>query len=240
MTTRRERLEAKLQKRQDWADSASKRATARFDAAREIADGIPFGQPILRGHHSEKGHRRDLARIESNMGKGVMEYDKAQDHASKADGLAAQLDRNIYSDDPDAVEALEARIADLERQRDEQKAMNAAVRKGTAPPVLLESFAKLKAQAPWLRQPFDVSHLTANIARLRERITAIQRQQARNTAAEESGGVVIEGRGDYVRVTFAEKPDRSILQALRAAGFRWGQGSWAGRRDALPAELGQS
>ncbi|MFH8253090.1 DUF3560 domain-containing protein [Microbacterium sp. B2969] len=32
--------------------------------ARRIADGIPFGQPILVGHHSEARHRRDLARAQ--------------------------------------------------------------------------------------------------------------------------------------------------------------------------------
>lgn len=48
---------------------------------------------------------------------------------------------------------------------------------------------------------------------------------------------MIEGSGDYVRVTFAEKPDREILKQLKAAGFRWGGGSWSGRRDALPASV---
>ncbi|MGH7327645.1 MAG: DUF3560 domain-containing protein, partial [Polyangiaceae bacterium] len=38
-------------------------AGAASTAARERADRIPFGQPILIGHHSEKRHRRDLERI---------------------------------------------------------------------------------------------------------------------------------------------------------------------------------
>ena len=40
-----------------------------------------------------------------------------------------------------------------------------------------------------------------------------------------------------MRVTFAEKPDREILDALRAAGFGWGGGSWCGKRENLPAEV---
>jgi hypothetical protein len=40
-----------------------------------------------------------------------------------------------------------------------------------------------------------------------------------------------------VRITFAEKPERAVLDALKAAGFRWGNGSWVGRRDAIPAEV---
>jgi hypothetical protein len=40
-----------------------------------------------------------------------------------------------------------------------------------------------------------------------------------------------------VRVTFAEKPRRELLNELRGAGFRWAGGSWQGRRDALPASV---
>lgn len=48
--------------------------------------------------------------------------------------------------------------------------------------------------------------------------------------------MLIEGN-EYVRVTFPEKPDREVLDSLRAAGFRWGAGSWVGRRDAVPASV---
>lgn len=40
---------------------------------------------------------------------------------------------------------------------------------------------------------------------------------------------------DYIRVTFAEKPDRAVLDALRNAGFSWSRGSWYGYRAKLPA-----
>src|SRR5690606_1472040 len=50
--------------------------------------------------------------------------------------------------------------------------------------------------------------------------------------------LAIEG-GDWVRVTFAEKPERSVLSALKAAGFRWRGGSWIGERAKLPAEVMQ-
>ena len=42
---------------------------------------------------------------------------------------------------------------------------------------------------------------------------------------------------EYVRVTFAEKPARTTLDALKAAGFTWGGGSWVGARAKLPAEI---
>ena len=48
-------------------------------------------------------------------------------------------------------------------------------------------------------------------------------------------GVTVARLGDdSCRVTFAEKPERSIIDALKAAGFFWNGGSWHGRAAELP------
>lgn len=248
--TRRERLEAKQAKREEWADKAAARSDQRFDAARAIADRIPLGQPILVDHHSARGHRRDLARIDANMGKAVAEQRLSEHHASKADGLARQLDRNIYSDDDDAIEALQARIADLEAEQARRKAINATIRKqgfAAAEALMTEadkasllSVAQHQSYYDPLHKgfpPYAMTSTSANIRRLRERIATIKVQQERAERAEQNGGVVIEGRGEYIRVTFADKPDRAIINDLKAAGFRWGGGSWTGHRDDLPASV---
>ncbi|WP_299212303.1 DUF3560 domain-containing protein [uncultured Tateyamaria sp.] len=64
--TRKERLLAA-------ADRQDAKASAAFDAAdlREEKSGIPFGQPILVGHHSEGRHRRALERAHAAMDRGV-------------------------------------------------------------------------------------------------------------------------------------------------------------------------
>lgn len=248
--TRRERLEARLAKREQWAEKAEARAEQRAATAHSILDPIPLGQPILVGHHSEKGHRRALDRADSNMRKAVEETGLARHHEQKADGLARQLDRSIFSDDPDAIEQLRAKAAALTAQRDEYKRLNAWWRKrGTmqgCPGVSGEMAAKLDAEIPtrysWERQPvpkWRLTNLGAEIRRAGERIVEIERRQARTAGAQASGGVLVEGTGDYVRVTFAEKPARDVLDALRAAGFRWGGGSWCGRRDVLPEGIAQ-
>jgi hypothetical protein len=72
----------------------------------------------------------------------------------------------------------------------------------------------------------------------RERLAFVKVQRERAAAAAAApAGVSIEAAGDYCTVTFAEKPEREILDALKAAGFRWGKGSWSGRRDKLPSEI---
>ena len=243
MTTRRERLEAKIDKRAEWADKARARSAATYTASRTIADGIPLGQPILVGHHSEGRHRRDIARIDNNMRKACEASDLADHHAAKAEGLAAQLDNSIFSDDVGAVAALEARIAEREAEREKMKAINKAFKKGDRATLATYGLdldrltAQVAGNYSWDKQPYasyTLTNLGATIRRDKERLEQVKRQQARAEKAEAAGGVVVEGTGDYVRVTFAEKPSRDVLDQLRGAGFRWGGGSWTGRRDALP------
>jgi hypothetical protein len=54
---------------------------ARADA---ISSAIPFGQPILVGHHSEAHHRSDLAKIDSNLRKSGEEAQVAKTYEERA------------------------------------------------------------------------------------------------------------------------------------------------------------
>lgn len=244
--TRRERLEAKLEKRGEWAGKARARSDARFNTARKIGSQIPMGQPILVGHHSERHARRDAERIETNMSKGVEQHKLAEHHESKARGLEIQLDRTIFDDDPDAIERLEARIAARKKEAARATEINKAWRKGGVEAVraiagdkFAETCAKTMAMAPWLKSPLTTTGTRAAIRGDKERIEAIKVKRARAEKADAApGGVLVEAIGEtYVRVTFPDKPAREVLQALRAAGFRWGGGSWVGEKARLPAEV---
>ena len=115
--TRRERKEARLQKRLDWAETRDSKAAGAFEGARQSVAGIPFGQPILVGHHSERRHRAAIKRHDQRMRAGCDSTEMAERHRSKADGIARQLETSIFSDDADALERLAEKIADLEQIR---------------------------------------------------------------------------------------------------------------------------
>ncbi len=251
---RRARLEAKMERRTVWAGKAAGRSQARLVRARSIGDGIPFGQPILVGHHSERRSRADAERIHSNMGKAVEESRLAEHHEQRAAGIASQLERSVFSDDENAVEALELRIAQREATVAHRKAVNAAFKKAKGEPparfaALVASGLMTQAEALSVAgtmasmrydRPFpsySLTNLNANIRRDRERIAELKLRQARTETARAQGGVKLENVGEYVRITFAEKPEREVLEALREAGFRWGGGSWVGERTKLPADV---
>ncbi len=247
MSTRRERLERKVERRGEWATKAKARSATAFAAAHRIADGIPFGQPILVGHHSERRARKDQERIHGGMDRGLAEHRLAEHHAAKASGLEIQLERSIYSDDPDAIEQLRAKVAELESNCERMTRANKAWRKGGREAVAAEfgenlATAAATVMAPgysWIKSPFQLTSDRAEIRRCKVRIACIEKQQERREAASAAGGVTVEAPEgvDWARVTFEEKPAREVLQALRDAGFRWGEGSWQGRSSKLPAEV---
>lgn len=238
MTTR-ERLERKLERRQEWAQGRRKKAAAGLRFARQFTGDIAF--------NTQPGHIPLRARVIRAEDRAFANLDVAEHHDSKAAGLAAQLDRAIFSDDQNATAELEERIAANEAKRDRMKLVNRLYKKGDDAGLaeIGLDLERLKAKlteagaywgsAPHL--PYELTNLGARIRADRERIEAIKVRQARTEQAEQApDGVVIEGN-EWVRVTFAEKPEREILDALKAAGFRWGQGSWVGERAKLPAGI---
>lgn len=182
--THRERLESKMERREEWAEKARARAAARFGAANGIADGIPFGQPILVGHHSEGRARRDQERIHSGMSKGIEETKLADHHESAATGIVRQLDRSIFSDDENAIAALEARAAASDATAAKINELNRAWRKGgieafaaLTSPAVAQRAAETMKLAPWLKTPLDATSERASARRDRERIGQIKKRQ---------------------------------------------------------------
>lgn len=197
--TRRERLEARATKRREWAASRTAKAEAAHQRVHEIADLIPLGQPILVGHHSERRHRRDIARIESGMEAAVENSCAAQAHEQAADGIDAQLATSIFSDDDDAVERLEEKIARLEAKRDRVKAYNASCRKGQRDVSLLdeaqqEDLATIARVCPYqlgnngAGPSYWTSNTSAEIRRCKQRLAQIKSDTEKRDAGERGMG----------------------------------------------------
>ena len=253
--TRRERLERKLERRQEWAEKADARSSAAIETARKITENIPFGQPILVGHHSEAGHRRAIDRSAAQMDKGVAEHRLAEHHRSKAEGLENYLENTIFDDDPDAVEKIEAKLAGLEKSQQVMVAANKICRNKKLDEAgkiaalvelgLSDENAKelLHPKYSWQSvgfQSYSLQNNNANIRRYRGRLESIKRRKTLVERAENAeSGVVIDYicGGAMCRVTFAEKPERDIINILKAAGYRWNKCCWVGYTDKLPAEV---
>lgn len=79
-TYRQAKLDRKSDRRQEWADSAIKQADALDKSLDTYKDWNFITQPILVGHHSERGHRNLLKRIHGRMDKEMELRKKAENH----------------------------------------------------------------------------------------------------------------------------------------------------------------
>lgn len=113
---RLERAAARAERLEQRAAKAELEAERRFAAGRQIADGIPMGQPILVGHHSEGRHRRDLARIDSNYSRAFEASQKADELRSRAQAAAANTRPVSKFTLGNRIETLEADVRKAEKE----------------------------------------------------------------------------------------------------------------------------
>ena len=108
-----ERARAKAERYNEWSGNADKRSKEAFDRAMGAVEGIPFGQPILVGHHSEKRHRAAIAKSDNAMRKSVEESDKASRLANKAEYWERKAD-DINLSMPESIEYYTEKLAEAE------------------------------------------------------------------------------------------------------------------------------
>lgn len=80
-----ERAANRLDISEQRADKANDQAHSAYERAHTLGNMIPFGQPILVGHHSEKGHRAHIKKIDNAMRQSCDLTDKAKYYENKAE-----------------------------------------------------------------------------------------------------------------------------------------------------------
>lgn len=81
-----ERAEERADRFGDYSDKRASDAESARKAVSAIADGIPFGQPILVGHHSERRARKNAERIENGMRRAVKMWETSEYWKHRAAG----------------------------------------------------------------------------------------------------------------------------------------------------------
>ena len=100
---------------EERAAKASAESASTYKRARSMGESIPFGQPILVGHHSETRDRNFRDRIHNTYGKAFALQDKAAHYEQKAASVGTG---GISSDDPEAIEKLRAELASIEQSQE--------------------------------------------------------------------------------------------------------------------------
>jgi hypothetical protein len=230
-----QKQEAKRERYLERAEKAEQEAEQAHKSRRQIQDLIPFGQPILVGHHSEKRHRRDIAKCDRLMEKSYKESQKADHYRNKAASVGKG---GISSDDPEAVQKLKDKLAKLEKYQETMKAANKIVKskKLTDEDKIqrLQDEIKLShANAFKLLQPdfagrigfpsYALQNNNANIRRIKQRIQQLESIANLKTAKIKIGQfeIVQNVEENRIQVFTDGKPPVEIRQALKSHGFRF-------------------
>jgi len=244
--------EAKLEAKRDRLELAAERADVRSNAAyarsdlSEGASGIPLGQPILVGHHSEGRHRAAIKRANNAMQTCIDEGKRAGELRARAAGVGSG---GISSDDPEAVVKLQAKIDSAEASQDFMKQSNrivkAAVKKGIENPDsagwagYMEKLNAMgskynEAAAVDLLKPdfcgrigfasYQLTNNNANIRRMKERVEQLKKSNEATSKRHDFPGVceVIENvEENRLQFLFDGKPSADVRKTMKSHGFRW-------------------
>lgn len=211
--SRRERRIARLMRYAAKADLEAAEYDARSHA---IGEHIPFGQPILVGHHSERRHRATIKRQHRLWDKWHESYTKAKELRAKAE--ACKRNNAIYSDDENARLKIESKIRELEARRDMVKADRKAERNRQR-----DGMPPSDARFGWYN---PLPNINAEIKRLKRRLEDLSKREARQEngqADRRMGDVIIRYNPEYdkTELHFPGKPSAEIIQLVKRLGFRW-------------------
>lgn len=224
--------DAKRERYEKKAEQLRAEAERLHEQAHQMAEAIPFGQPILVGHYSEGRDRRYRERIHNTFGKAFATMDKADHYEQKAASVGTG---GISSDDPEAVNKLKEKLESLKRSHEWMKNVNAVIRKGKAPDTQIPALVALgmtEAQAAELLKPdfcgrigfapYSLQNSNANIRRVEQRIRELERAARNVTTERECDGYTYREDADENRVMFLfdGKPNAAIRAILKSHGFK--------------------
>ena len=230
-----EKKQARIDRLKDRAAKARGEASSLSKEASAMASVIPFGQPILVGHHSERGDRNYRNRIHNKMDRSVEASHKADYLEERA--VAAENNRAISSDDPEAITKLKEKIERAEKRQELMKSVNKIARKKVSD---TEKITELQSTFNWAEETcqtilkprlsgsvgfpqYELTNNNANIRRMKERLVDLESREGQETKETEHDGfrVVENVEENRTQLIFPGKPSAEIRTILKSHGFRW-------------------
>ena len=196
---------AKLERYQELASKNKQESINSWESSNKMLEVIPFGQPILVGHHSESAHRNLIKRSWAKMDKSVELSNKAEYYENKVQNILSP--RAISSDDENAIDKLNEKLKDLESKREKYKEYNKKAREDKT------------EQLP----SYVLSNLSQNIASVKKRIEKVTELKSNKDSEELINGVTLKVNttDNRVQLLFNSIPSTEVRDKLKSNGFRW-------------------
>lgn len=232
-----QRRENRIEHAENMASKKEAESTELYLRSTEMASVIPMGQPILIGHHSERRDRNYREKIHNTMGRSVEASNKAGYYADRAESI--KNNEAIFSDDPEALQKLEAKLKSMSDLADFMKAANVCIRKKDRDGFLRLPMASEKTWEELHSEKrfggfgfagFTLSNNSAERRRLKQRIEKLKKLQETAVLDLMINSVrIFENReANRLQIIFEDKPAAEIIKQLKSSGFRWcrSEGAW--------------
>ncbi|HCM9477379.1 conjugal transfer protein TraC (plasmid) [Pantoea sp. SGAir0184] len=235
------RLEERRDRFSDLAFKKRRAALDAFDASHNAVAHIPFGQPILIGHHSERRHRAVLSRSHRLMDKSCELSKTADYYENRADSVGRS---GISSDDPEATMKLAEKVASLKKAHAMMIEANKIVRlKNVSDEGKQEALFCLGYSEKMIKEilepvygaqgfaSYQLSLSNKAIKTAEERISAIEKAKSLNTEEVSYSGFTVQNDTDDNRIIirFEEKPAEDVRTLLKRNAFKFSpsrKGAW--------------
>lgn len=211
------RVEEKRERLTGRAIKAISASDASYQRSRAITSAWYPGQPILVGHHSERRHRRDLARSDASMRQSVELSRKAERLSERAEAVGHA---GIASDNPEALALLRAKLDKREARQQRMKDANKA--------------------APGTFKAWELSNNNAEIRRLRQRIEQIERLHQAAPIERAGDGWQMREEDGRILIEFNGKPAAELRQMCKRSGFVWAPSRCAWVRKITPNAVAEA
>lgn len=243
----KERQELKKKRFAELAKKHIDQADLRYEAFKAIGDRIPPGQPILVGHHSERGHRADLKRMDNHMRKLSEHLSASKHYEKKIERL--ESNKNLITDDPELLEKVSDRLAGLLALRDAYKAFNKTMKtKGIDEAInqwpgdkskitrTIESYKNICEKSEKLPS-FILTNLNAKIRRYQNKKDWVENLSANEPKGFKIGPIDVEFTDGYWLVKFPSIPSNETRTRLKKSplALKWSRSKSAWVRRHTPS-----
>jgi len=200
-----EKQQRRLERFQELAEKNKEKGKELFNQAHKMADVIPFGQPILIGHHSERRDRNYRDRIENTYRKSFETNEKAAYYEDRVKSI--EKNNSISSDDPEAVQRLKEKLDGVLKEIVYWKTIKKAEPR---------TYDSSPEDARW----YMLDNRNAEKRRILKRIEEIQNLSQVETD-QTINGIRIFTDENRVKIEFGYKPSEETRTKLKHGGFRW-------------------
>jgi len=239
MNSYEERKQAKIDRYRELAAKKQQESESTLNQAKSMSDIIPFGQPILVGHHSEKRDRNYRDRIHNTYGKGYELEKTANYYEEKANRM--EKNKAISSDDPEAIEKLKVKLANMEASRQKNNELNKRLRRDKIPydnlaPNKLKELGYNENDIKYILHLVQIwrhkdltlpkylnSNLSQNMGTVKKRIKELETKSEMTTKEYYINDIkIVENvEANRLQIFFDDIPEKELRTKLKSYGFRW-------------------